>query len=142
MKELGEIEGVSKLPYDSIEKIRRIICGTHGGVCSDRYMKKDNAIYLKAEDMRKITEQSERECVNTFWNEFKETLFKTIKRQAECRCDALLIEASDDLSKTKQGFCWLTHKPFRNRIAMELESLGYKIEYSGAGEGCSMLIKW
>lgn len=37
MKELENIEGVSELPYESIELIKRIICGTHGGVCSEKY---------------------------------------------------------------------------------------------------------
>jgi hypothetical protein len=44
MKRLMEIEGVSDLPYESIEKIKRIICGTHNGICSERFSgdEKDN----------------------------------------------------------------------------------------------------
>jgi len=37
MERLMEIEGVRELPYESIEQIKRIICGTHNGVCSERY---------------------------------------------------------------------------------------------------------
>jgi hypothetical protein len=37
MKELMDIEGVADLPYESIEQIRSIICGTHNGVCSERF---------------------------------------------------------------------------------------------------------
>lgn len=37
MKELMDIDGVKNLPYESIEKIRSIICGTHNGVCSERF---------------------------------------------------------------------------------------------------------
>lgn len=37
MKELIEIEGVKNLPYESIERIKSIICGTHNGVCSERF---------------------------------------------------------------------------------------------------------
>lgn len=37
MKRLEEIEGVKELPYESIEQIKRIICGTHNGVCSEKY---------------------------------------------------------------------------------------------------------
>jgi hypothetical protein len=37
MKRLMEIEGVEDLPYESIELIKRIICGTHNGVCSEKY---------------------------------------------------------------------------------------------------------
>lgn len=37
MKELMDIEGVSELPYKSIEQIRSIICGTHNGVCNERF---------------------------------------------------------------------------------------------------------
>jgi hypothetical protein len=33
MTKLMDIDGVAELPYDSIEAIRRIICGTHNGVC-------------------------------------------------------------------------------------------------------------
>lgn len=32
-----EIEGVEELTDESIEQIKRIICGTHNGVCSERY---------------------------------------------------------------------------------------------------------
>lgn len=39
MDRLMRIEGVDKLSYESIEKIKQIICGTHNGVCSDRYLK-------------------------------------------------------------------------------------------------------
>jgi len=37
MERLMEIEGVRELPYESIEQIKRIICGTHNGVCSEKY---------------------------------------------------------------------------------------------------------
>lgn len=37
MKELMKIEGVSELSYESIEQIKMIICGTHNGVCSERF---------------------------------------------------------------------------------------------------------
>ena len=37
MERLMEIKGVGDLPYESIEQIKRIICGTHNGVCSEKY---------------------------------------------------------------------------------------------------------
>ena len=37
MERLMEIEGVRELPYESIEQIKRIICGTHNGVCDEKY---------------------------------------------------------------------------------------------------------
>jgi hypothetical protein len=37
MKELMEIEGIKNLSHSSIEKIKRIICGTHNGICSEKY---------------------------------------------------------------------------------------------------------
>lgn len=37
MDELMRIEGIATLPYESVEKIKRIICGTHNGVCSERF---------------------------------------------------------------------------------------------------------
>jgi predicted chitinase len=37
MERLMDIEGVNKLSDESIEQIKRIICGTHNGVCSERF---------------------------------------------------------------------------------------------------------
>ena len=37
MKELMDVEGIEKLSNKSIEQIRMIICGEHGGVCSEKY---------------------------------------------------------------------------------------------------------
>ena len=37
MKELMDVDEIEKLSYESIEQIRRIICGEHGGACSERY---------------------------------------------------------------------------------------------------------
>lgn len=39
MDRLIKIEGVKNLPYESIEQIKRIICGTHNGVCCERFSK-------------------------------------------------------------------------------------------------------
>ncbi|MDF2615435.1 MAG: hypothetical protein K0Q47_90 [Sedimentibacter sp.] len=37
MKRLLEVPGVEGLPDDSIEELRRIICGEHNGSCDERY---------------------------------------------------------------------------------------------------------
>jgi len=37
MKRLMEVEGIEKLSNKSIEELRRIICGTHNGVCSEKF---------------------------------------------------------------------------------------------------------
>lgn len=38
MKRLIKIEGIENLPDNSIEEIKRIICGTHNGVCIEKYL--------------------------------------------------------------------------------------------------------
>jgi hypothetical protein len=37
MKRLMDIDGIENLPYEAIERIKSIICGTHNGVCSERF---------------------------------------------------------------------------------------------------------
>lgn len=47
MKRLLEIKGVADLPYESIEQIKRIICGTHNGVCSEIFSGNKEDYYKK-----------------------------------------------------------------------------------------------
>lgn len=97
---------------------------------------------MKAEEMRKITEESEIKGANEFWEEFKETLFEGLKRQAQCRCNSITIKYNDKLSETKQGCYWINVKYLRDKVKTELESLGYKFSYSDAQQGEFVNISW
>jgi hypothetical protein len=97
---------------------------------------------MRAEEMRKITEQATLEALKIFWEEFKNILFEGMKRQAECRCDSITIKYGDKLSETKQGCSWINYKPFRDGVQQELESLGYKFSYNDAKQGEFVTIAW
>lgn len=97
---------------------------------------------MRAEEMRKITDQAQLENANKFWCEFKDILFDGLKRQAECRCDGLTLGERDELSKTKQGASWISYKPLRDKVKKELEELGYKFSFSDAQQGATVSITW
>ena len=97
---------------------------------------------MRAEEMRKITEQCENELANNFWEEFKDKLFEGIKKQAECRCYGLILDNKSELSKIKNGGSWFSYKPLRDKVQNELESLGYEFSYIDSqqqGEQVSIL---
>jgi hypothetical protein len=97
---------------------------------------------MKAEEMRKITEQAELKCANEFWEEFKDKLFKGLKRQAESRSFSITIGYMDELAKTREGADWISYKPLRDKVKQELESLGYKFSYDNDRNGNSVNISW
>ena len=97
---------------------------------------------MKAEEMRKITEQAKVDSANKFWEECKDNLFKGLKRMAECRRDSVVIGYADELGKTKQGCSWVKCKYLREKVKQELESLGYKFSYSDTQQGEFVTISW
>ena len=97
---------------------------------------------MKAEEMRKITEQCENEMANEFWEEFKDRLFEGIKKQAECRCYGLILDDKSELSKIKNGGSWIDYKPLRDKIQKELESLGYEFSIDSRQQGFQVSILW
>ena len=97
---------------------------------------------MKAEEMRKITEQSQLESANKFWKEFKNRLFEGLKREAESRCYSLTISSRDDLGSTKEGCNWIEYKPLRDKVTYELKELGYVVSFNVAEESSFFSIHW
>lgn len=97
---------------------------------------------MKAEELRKITQQAELESADKFWEEFKDRLFEGLKKQGKCEQYSLTINYSDELGKTKQGADWISYKPLRNKVKQELESLGYKFSYIDDRQGDYISISW
>jgi hypothetical protein len=97
---------------------------------------------MKAEELRKITEQSELECADEFWEEYKEKLFSKLMLQAKGRQYSITIGYPDELAKTKQGGAWIDYKPLREKVKNELEILGYTFKYADDRQGDFITISW
>lgn len=97
---------------------------------------------MKAEEMRKVTEQAEFDCASKFWEEFKGGLFEGLKNRAKSRSFDITIRYLDELSKTKEGANWISYKPLREKVKQELESLGYKFSYTNDIEDEYVTISW
>jgi hypothetical protein len=85
---------------------------------------------MRAEEMKKITEQAKLETANKFWDEFKEILFDKIQQQARFRQESITIEYSSYLAKIEQGDSWTNCKYLRDKAQQELEELGYEFYYN------------
>jgi len=95
---------------------------------------------LRAEELKKITKESEIDCVSEFWEWFSQILNNYLVDVAKGRQDRVCIGYHDEIAKTKQGSVWIAYKPLREKVEQELKLLGYKFIYDSGG--ARVVIEW
>lgn len=94
---------------------------------------------IDANKAKEIYVKSEYDNAEKWWEEYKKKLNNTIVSCAESRNTTLTISDND----TKlNDYCWISYKPLREKLKLELEKLGYIVSYHNGFEGEWVVIDW
>jgi hypothetical protein len=96
---------------------------------------------MKADELRKISEETKENFANKWWEEISPTLFRAMFEVASSNpstSNSLQIGVYSGLNKEN----WVYKIDLVKKAKEELKKLGFKVTYSSDYHDCTFIIEW
>ncbi|RXZ78102.1 hypothetical protein EBB07_29040 [Paenibacillaceae bacterium] len=93
---------------------------------------------MNASEAHAISEKTEKENAERWFEEFKAELFYSIRQQAESASYTLKIATNSRLNRIP----WISFAPLQEKAKTELIKLSYTVEQSSDDQQDYFIIKW